>query len=88
MKILIDKVDKYLDEKGSSNKLISYVKIEKDSFRYAIDNSKLINELGWKPRYDFNTGIDYTIKWYLDNIEWMNNIFNKIYINYNNSQTK
>ena len=90
VKILIDKVDKYLDrKKGSSNKLISYVKDRKGhDFRYAIDNSKLINELGWKPRYDFNTGIDYTIKWYLDNIEWMNNIFNKTYINYNNSQTK
>ena len=38
--------------------------------RYAIDPAKLMNELGWKPREDFNTGIRKTVEWYLDNRWW------------------
>lgn len=38
--------------------------------RYAIDPSKLMNELGWKPRYTFDTGIRATVQWYLDNEWW------------------
>lgn len=45
--------------------------------RYGIDPSKIINELGWKPRYNFDTGIDETIKWYKGNEQWWRPILNK-----------
>ena len=68
--------------------LISYVKDRPGhDLRYAIDPEKLENELGWKPKYNFDTGIDMTIKWYLENRVWWENIlsgeykyyFNKVY---------
>ena len=57
--------------------------------RYAINCSKLINELGWKPEETFETGITKTVKWYLDNNDWIDNVtsgeYKKwIYDNYNN----
>lgn len=42
--------------------------------RYAIDSSKIVNELGWTPKYTFETGIVETINWYLDNQEWIANV--------------
>jgi len=48
-------------------------------FRYAIDASKLERELGWKPTETFETGIDKTIRWYLDNESWWRPIFEKNY---------
>lgn len=50
--------------------------------RYAIDPNKLETELGWKPQYTFDTGIQQTIQWYLDNKEWWENIINGSYQNY------
>ena len=50
--------------------------------RYAIDPTKLETELGWKPKYTFDTGIQQTIQWYLDNKEWWQNILNGEYQNY------
>lgn len=50
--------------------------------RYAIDASKLENELGWKPEYDFESGIADTIQWYLDNEDWWKNIISGDYQNY------
>ena len=66
--ILILKIDEKLGRKaGESLKLIKFVKdrLGHDR-RYAVDNSKLKNELGWTPKYDFNNGIDKTIKWYIE----------------------
>jgi dTDP-glucose 4,6-dehydratase len=68
--ILISKIDKKLKRpNGKSKKLITYVKdrLGHDK-RYAIDCSKLHRELGWLPKYSFNTGIDKTIDWYLNNL--------------------
>ena len=68
--ILISKVDKKLGRhKGKSKRLITYVKdrLGHDK-RYAIDNSKIKKELGWKPKYSFDDGIDITIDWYLNNL--------------------
>ena len=42
--------------------------------RYAIDSTKIQEELGWKPKYTFETGIHETIQWYLDNQDWMNQV--------------
>ena len=69
IKFLIKKVDKILGRNiGSSNKLITFVKDRPGhDFRYAIDPSKLKNELGWAPISDFETSIEETIKWYLNN---------------------
>lgn len=69
--ILISKIDIKLNRsKGESKKLIKYVKdrLGHDK-RYAIDNTKLKNDLGWEPKYTFNTGINKTIDWYLKNLD-------------------
>lgn len=50
--------------------------------RYAIDPTKLETELGWKPTYNFDTGIAQTIQWYLDNEDWWKNILSGEYANY------
>lgn len=47
--------------------------------RYAIDAAKIGNELGWKPREDFNSGMDRTVDWYLGNRHWWQNILNGTY---------
>ncbi|MCJ7987222.1 dTDP-glucose 4,6-dehydratase [Priestia sp. OVL9] len=54
--------------------------------RYAIDPTKLTTELGWKPKYTFDTGIVETIQWYLDNQNWWKNIKSGDYVNYYNKQ--
>lgn len=50
--------------------------------RYAIDPTKIETELGWKPHYNFDTGIQQTIQWYLDNKDWWQNILSGSYQNY------
>ncbi len=56
--------------------------------RYAIDSSKLQNELGWFPKYTFEDGIIETVEWYQNNSKWMSNIVNGDYRNYYNKQYK
>lgn len=69
--ILISKIDKKLGRvKGKSKKLIKYIEDRPGhDKRYAINNSKLKNVFGWKPKYTFNKGIDKTIDWYLKNLD-------------------
>ena len=63
--------------------LITYVTDRKGhDLRYAIDPKKIETELGWKPVYNFDTGISQTIQWYLDNKGWWQNIINGDYQNY------
>lgn len=64
-----------LEELGKPETLIKYVpdRLGHDR-RYGIDASKIRSELKWEPNYDFNTGIKKTIKWYLDNQEWWENL--------------
>ena len=63
--------------------LITYVKDRPGhDLRYAIDPQKLENELGWKPAYNFDTGIQQTIEWYLNNKQWWENIISGEYQNY------
>ena len=65
--------------------LISYVTDRPGhDLRYAIDPDKLENELGWKPKYNFDTGIAMTIQWYLDNRQWWENILSGEYTDYYN----
>lgn len=56
--------------------------------RYAIDPHKLETELGWKPKYNFDTGIQQTIQWYLDHKEWWHNILSGDYQSYFNKMYK
>tara|TARA_B110000305_G_scaffold12313_1_gene11625 strand:- start:748 stop:1737 length:990 start_codon:yes stop_codon:yes gene_type:complete len=68
--ILIDKIDKKLKRrKGESLSLINHIedRLGHDR-RYAIDSSKIKNELGWVPKYTFEIGIEKTIDWYLNNL--------------------
>ncbi len=68
---------------GESEKLITFVKDRAGhDLRYAIDATKLKNELGWEPSLQFEEGIDKTIDWYLANEEWMNNVTSGDYQKY------
>lgn len=79
---------------GKSEELIKHVKDRPGhDRRYAIDNTKITTELGWKPKYTFEQGMKETIEWYLNNIEWINNIvsgdYKKYYENmYSNTKEK
>lgn len=74
-------------EKGTSEKLISYVKDRAGhDLRYAIDSTKLKNELNWVPSLQFEEGLEKTIDWYLDNEEWMENITSGNYQEYYENQ--
>jgi len=70
--IICDILDKKRPNKLPYKRLIKSVddRLGHD-FRYAIDSSKLKNELGWKPKYNFKTGIQLTIEWYLENSKWI-----------------
>lgn len=83
---VVQTILKSLDKPSS---LINYVTDRKGhDMRYAIDPNKLETELGWKPKYNFDTGIQQTIQWYLDNQEWWQNILNGEYQNYFNQMYK
>ena len=79
---IVNSILKALDK---SENLISYVedRLGHDR-RYAIDNSKIMRELGWVPKYTFEEGIKLTIDWYLDNLEWLKNIVSGAYADYYN----
>ena len=76
IKVMIKTVDRLLGrEEGTSDKLITYVTDRAGhDLRYAIDSSKLKNELGWKPSLQFEEGIEKTVAWYLENQEWLDNV--------------
>ena len=76
IKVMIKTVDRLLGrEEGASEKLITYVTDRAGhDLRYAIDSTKLKDELGWEPSLQFEEGIDKTVKWYLENQEWLNNV--------------
>lgn len=60
---------------GKDDKLINYVKDRPGhDRRYAIDNTKIATQLGWQPTYTFEHGMTATINWYVDNVNWLNNI--------------
>jgi dTDP-glucose 4,6-dehydratase len=84
IKVIIKTVDRLLGNKeGESEKLITYVTDRAGhDLRYAIDSTKLKNELGWEPSLQFEEGIEKTVKWYLENQEWMDNITSGDYEKY------
>lgn len=84
IKVMIATVDRLLGHpEGFSLDLITYVQDRAGhDLRYAIDSSKLHQELGWSPSLQFEEGIEKTIRWYLDNQEWMDNITSGAYEKY------
>ena len=68
------------------NKPESLIKFVNDrpghDLRYAMDNTKINSELGWSPKYDFETGLVKTIDWYLNNMDWVEKIVSGEYKNY------
>ncbi len=84
IKVIIKTVDKLLGNPvGTSDKLITYVTDRAGhDLRYAIDSNKLKNELGWEPSLQFEEGIEKTVRWYLDNQQWLDNITSGEYEKY------
>lgn len=81
---IVKRIIQYL---GKSESLIHYVTDRPGhDRRYAIDSSKLQNELGWSPKYTFDIGIEQTIKWYLENKTWWENIITGEYQEYYKKQ--
>ena len=84
IRVLIKTVDRLLGRpEGASEKLITYVTDRAGhDLRYAIDSTKLKNELGWEPSLQFEEGIEKTVKWYLDNQEWLDQVTSADYQGY------
>jgi dTDP-glucose 4,6-dehydratase len=83
----IDIVKTILNQLGKPESLIKFVKDRPGhDRRYAIDATKLREELGWKPKHTFETGIKETIQWYLDHQDWWQNIISGEYQDYFKSQ--
>lgn len=84
VKVLIDTVDRLLGRpEGADSDLITYVTDRAGhDLRYAIDSSKLKNELGWEPSLQFEEGIEKTVAWYLANQEWMDHVTSGDYKRY------
>ncbi len=87
IKVIIKTVDRLLgNPEGHSLGLITYVTDRAGhDLRYAIDSTKLQRELGWEPSLQFEEGIEKTVRWYLDNQEWMDNITSGEYEKYYDS---
>ena len=90
IKVIVRTVDRLLgNPEGESEKLITYVTDRAGhDLRYAIDSRKLKNELGWEPSLQFEEGIEKTVRWYLDNQEWMDHITSGEYEKYYESMYK
>ena len=84
IKVVIKTVDRLLGRpEGADLDLITYVTDRKGhDMRYAIDSRKLQKELGWEPSLQFEEGIEETVKWYLENQEWMDHVTSGDYQKY------
>ncbi len=88
IELLCDVMDEKLGRPaGRSRQLITFVKDRAGhDLRYAIDSSKLVNELGWKPSVTFEEGLSKTVDWYLQNSEWLDNVTSGNYQSYYEQQ--
>ena len=84
IKVTIDVTDSLIGRpSGYSDKLIEYVSDRPGhDLRYAIDSTKINIELGWKPSLQFEEGIKKTVRWYLNNQKWLQNISSGKYLEY------
>lgn len=89
---LISLLCKLMDKKlgnqiGTSNQQINFVKDRAGhDLRYAIDNSKIQNQLAWQPKVNFEEGLSKTIQWYLENQTWLEHVVNGEYLTYYKNQ--
>ena len=84
VRLLVKVTDRLLGRpEGSSDHLITFVQDRAGhDLRYAIDSSKLHRELGWSPSLQFEEGIEKTVRWYLDNQVWLDNVTSGDYLRY------
>lgn len=84
IKVLVNTVDRQLGRaEGEDLDLITFVTDRKGhDMRYAIDSRKLQKELGWEPTLQFEEGIELTVRWYLENQEWLDNVTSGDYLKY------
>ena len=84
IKVVINTVDRLLGRpEGADLDLITYVTDRAGhDLRYAIDSRKLQRELGWEPSLQFEEGIERTVRWYLDNQAWLDNVTSGDYQRY------
>ena len=84
IKVLVNTVDRQLCRtEGEDLDLITFVTDRKGhDMRYAIDSRKLQKELGWEPSLQFEEGIELTVRWYLENQEWLDNVTSGDYLKY------
>lgn len=81
----LDLVKKIIKQLNKTEKLIKFVKDRPGhDRRYSIDSSKITNQLGWKPMYTFEQGIEETVNWYITNKDWIKNIVSGEYTKYYN----
>ena len=90
IRVIVKTVDRLLgNPEGASEKLITYVADRAGhDLRYAIDSRKLKRELGWQPSLQFEEGIEKTVRWYLQNQKWMDDITSGEYQQYYQSMYK
>jgi dTDP-glucose 4,6-dehydratase len=86
--LVCDQLDSRLNRKpGENRELISFVKDRPGhDRRYAIDASRLKNDLGWEPAYTFESGISETIDWYLQHQDWVADVTSGAYLTYYENQ--
>ena len=84
IKVLIRTVDRLIGRpEGADDDLITFVTDRAGhDLRYAIDSTKLQRELGWEPSLQFEEGIEKTVRWYLDNQQWLDNVTSGDYLDY------
>ncbi len=83
VRLLLEKVRLLTGDKAVDESLITYVADRPGhDRRYAIDASKAMKTLGWRPLVDFGPGLESTVRWYLDNVQWVRNIVSGQYRNY------
>ena len=79
----LELVESIIETIGQSKSLIKHIKDRPGhDRRYAIDSSKIMTQLGWKPRYSFEEGLRETIEWYITHQDWMNHILSGEYEGY------
>ena len=87
VRLICERLDELRPGEKSKSELSSYVKDRAGhDRRYAIDATRIMNETGWKPAYTFETGIEQTIHWYLDNETWWERIRDGAYRDYYKKQ--
>jgi dTDP-glucose 4,6-dehydratase len=87
--LICDLLDKELDQSGEASfrQLITFVKDRPGhDQRYAIDPRKMLQELKWSPKMDFQTGLLQTVRWYLNNQAWVKQVTSGAYLEYYRQQ--